>query len=124
MAYGTPASADGVEAYYTHIRRGRPPTDEQLADLKRRYDAIGGLSPLLERTRAQVRGLATRLGDTYAVALGQKHAAPFIEDGVADLLRAGARRVVGVVLAPHYSALSVGEYATRAGHAAGDTPFT
>ena len=63
MAYGTPASPDDVEAYYTHIRRGRPPTPEQLADLVRRYDAIGGTSPLAERTEAQRAGLAAALDE-------------------------------------------------------------
>ena len=114
MAYGTPASPDDVEAYYTHIRRGRPPTPEQLADLTRRYEAIGGISPLLERTRAQVRALAHALGPSYVVELGQKHAAPFIEDGMRALIDAGVSEVIGLVLAPHYSALSVGEYETRA----------
>ncbi|MGH9215878.1 MAG: ferrochelatase, partial [Acidimicrobiales bacterium] len=61
MAYGTPASADDVEAYYTHIRRGRAPSAEQLADLTRRYAAIGGVSPLAERTRDQVAAIATLL---------------------------------------------------------------
>jgi ferrochelatase len=114
MAYGTPASPDDVEAYYTDIRRGRPPTPEQLADLQRRYDAIGGISPLLERTRAQVAGLQAALGGGYRVALGQKHAAPFIEDGRADLIALEVDRIVGLVLAPHYSALSIGQYEDRA----------
>ena len=61
MAYGTPASPDDVEAYYTHIRRGTRPPPEQLADLVRRYDAIGGTSPLAERTEAQRAGLAAAL---------------------------------------------------------------
>jgi len=123
MAYGTPASADDVEAYYTHIRRGRPPTPEQLADLQRRYDAIGGVSPLRARTQAQADTIQAALGDGYVVALGQKHAAPYIEDGVGALVDAGVSRIVGLVLAPHYSALSVGEYAERAGKAA-TVPFT
>ena len=110
MAYGTPASPADVEPYYTHIRRGRPPTDEQLDDLKRRYEAIGGVSPLLARTRAQVAGVQAALGDGFVCALGQKHAAPFIEDGVRELVTHGVSTVVGLVLAPHYSALSVGEY--------------
>ena len=114
MAYGTPASPDDVEAYYTHIRRGRPPSPELLADLKRRYDAIGGISPLAARTRAQVEAVAEALGAGFAVALGQKHAAPFVEDGAGELLAAGAGEVVGLVLAPHYSALSVGQYHDRA----------
>jgi ferrochelatase len=123
MSYGTPGRAEEVEAYYTHIRRGRPPTDEQLADLQRRYEAIGGLSPLTERTRAQAAGVQSALDvtapDTYRVVVGSKHAAPFIEDAVADLVQAGVTRAVGIVLAPHDSELSVGEYAERAGKAAG-----
>lgn len=123
MAYGTPATPDDLEAYYTHIRRGRPPTAELLADLRRRYDAIGGTSPLAARTRAQVAGIGAALGPGHAVALGQKHAAPFIEDGMAEILAAGAEEVVGLVLAPHYSALSVGQYHERAATAAGDAAY-
>ncbi len=117
MAYGSPASPDDVEAYYTHIRRGRPPTTEQLADLRRRYDAIGGISPLRERTEAQRAAIEEHLAGTggdYVVRLGQKHAAPFVEDGVAALAEAGASGIVGVVLAPHWSAASVGQYDARA----------
>jgi ferrochelatase len=114
MAYGTPATLDDVEAYYTHVRRGRPPTPELLADLQRRYEAIGGTSPLLEVTRAQAAGLEAALGDGWVVELGMKHAPPFIEEGMAALAGRGIRRAVGLVLAPHYSALSVGEYAARA----------
>ncbi len=113
MAYGTPATPGDVEAYYTHVRRGRPPTPEQLGDLQRRYGAIGGTSPLLEVTRAQAAGLSAALGDGWEVELGMKHAPPFIEDGMTALADRGVRQVVGLVLAPHYSALSVGEYAAR-----------
>ena len=123
MAYGTPASPGDVEAYYTHVRRGRPPTPDLLADLVRRYEAIGGLSPLARRTAEQVAALATALGDGYVVTLGQKHAAPFVEDGMSRLLAAGVARVVGLVLAPHYSSLSVGEYHERAAASAGATPY-
>jgi ferrochelatase len=113
MAYGTPASPSDVEAYYTHIRRGRPPTPEQIADLRARYEAIGGISPLLAITRAQADRIAAALGDGYVVALGQKHAAPFIEDAVTLLADAGVERIVGVVLAPHHSRGSIDEYAAR-----------
>lgn len=123
MAYGTPAALSDVPAYYTHVRGGRPPSPDLLADLERRYRAIGGTSPLAERTRAQVEAISIALhGEGFVVTLGQKHAAPFVEDGMASLVRAGARRVVGLVLAPHYSALSVGQYhrrAAEAGHAQG-----
>jgi len=124
MAYGTPAGPDDVESYYLDIRRGRPPTPEQLADLVRRYDAIGGVSPLRERTEAQRAALQRALDDRapgrFEVVLGFKHAAPSIEDAVARLRARGITRVVALVLAPHYSAGSVGEYLDRARAAAGD----
>src|SRR5207248_11611117 len=91
MAYGTPATPADVEAYYTHVRRGRPPTPEQLADLQRRYEAIGGTSPLLERTEAQRRGVQAALDQRgeFTVELGMKHASPFIEDGVTAIIARG-----------------------------------
>jgi ferrochelatase len=123
MAYGTPASPDDIEAYYTHIRRGRAPTADQLADLSGRYAAIGGVSPLAEQTRAQARALAAALGPDesggWTVALGNKHAPPFVEDAVAELAGTAAD-IVGLVLTPHYSRGSVGEYHDRAGAAAGE----
>ena len=124
MAYGTPRTPDDIEAYYTHIRRGRPPAPEQLAELTGRYRAIGGTSPLAERTRAQVGGIAAALESAehggWRVALGNKHAAPFVEDAVGEVVAVGAERVVGLVLAPHFSRGSVGEYHARAGAAAAE----
>lgn len=121
MAYGTPRTPDEIEPYYTHIRRGRPPTPELLAELAARYAAIGGVSPLAERTEAQraalARALDERMPGQWRVVLGQKHATPFIEDAVAELARAGVTEAVGLVLAPHYSAFSVGEYQRRASEA-------
>jgi ferrochelatase len=124
MAYGTPATPEDIEPYYTHIRRGRPPTEEQLAELTARYAAIGGISPLAQRTQAQLDGIAAALEAAepgrFVVRLGQKHAAPFIEDAVAELAGLGVERVLGVVLAPHYSGFSVGQYNERAAQAAGE----
>jgi len=122
MAYGTPRTPDDVEAYYTHIRRGRPPTPELLAELKGRYDALGGVSPLAERTEAQRAGLQAALDQRapgrFTAVLGQKHAAPFIEDAVDQVAADGFDRVVGLVLAPHYSGFSVGQYQERLREAA------
>lgn len=119
MAYGTPAGASDVERYYTDIRRGRPPTAEQLAELQRRYDAIGGTFPLAAITAAQVEALRAALGDGYDVTVGFKHASPSIEDAARTLAGRGADRIVGLVLAPHYAGASVGEYARRAASATG-----
>jgi ferrochelatase len=127
MAYGTPADRTDVGPYYTRIRHGRPPSDEQLDDLVRRYDAIGGLSPLATRTDAQVRALAAELArrapGRFDVRLGTKYGAPSIEETVAGFAGDGVRRVIGLVLAPHGSSMSTGEYFTRARAALGDTPL-
>jgi ferrochelatase len=124
MAYGTPRSRDDLLDYYTHIRRGSPPPEELLAELAGRYDAIGGISPLAERTQAQRAAIARALDDRapnrFAVALGQRHAAPFIEDGVAELAGRGVAEIVGLVLAPHFSRASVGQYHERAKTAAAE----
>lgn len=124
MAYGTPAGPEDVESYYLDIRRGRPPTPEQLANLLRRYEAIGGVSPLRERTEAQRAALQTALDERapgrFEVVLGFKHAAPSIEEAVTEVRAAGITRAVALVLAPHYSAGSVGEYFDRARAAVGD----
>lgn len=117
MAYGTPRDRDDIETYYTDIRRGRPPTPELLADLVRRYDRLGGTFPLREITDRQVAALRAGLGDGYAVTLGTKHSTPKVEDGVRELAALGVERIVGLVLAPHYSRFSIGEYADRAAKA-------
>ena len=122
MAYGTPARREDVAAYYTDIRRGRPPTDEQLADLVRRYDAIGGLSPLAERTERQRRAIAQALDETapgqFIVEIGLRHTDPTIEQAIATLADHGVDRIIGLVLAPHYSSMSIAAYLARAKAAA------
>ncbi len=115
MAYGTPESLDDVAGYYTHIRHGRPPSVEQLEDLEGRYRAIGG-SPLRDITTKQAEGLKDRLG--VPVTVGFKHSYPFIADAVASLRDAQIDLAIGLVMAPHYSSMSVGDYARRALNAA------
>ncbi len=120
MSYGTPESLDQIEAYYTHIRRGHPPTPQQLQDLKNRYEAIvGGFFPLRNNTDNQVKALEETLNrehpeTAFTCYQGLKHAHPFVEDGIAQMAEDGIKEAVGVVLAPHYSTMSVGGYVKRA----------
>ncbi|WP_430112759.1 ferrochelatase [Paenibacillus sp. B1-33] len=122
MSYGTPCSMEEIEPYYTHIRRGNPPSAEQLAELKERYEAIvGGVFPLRENTDRQVAGLQHTLDRLtagmdvqYVCYQGLKHAQPYIEDGVAAMAKDGITEAVSIVLAPHYSVMSVGGYNKRA----------
>jgi ferrochelatase len=120
MSYGTPESLDSIEAYYTHIRRGHPPTPEQLADLTDRYASIvGGVFPLRANTNNQVQALEETLNRehpelSFRCYQGLKHASPYVEDGVEAMVRDGIEEAVGIVLAPHYSSMSVGSYTKRA----------
>lgn len=121
MAYGTPRNLDEVEPYYTHIRHGHPPTKELLQNLVDRYQAIGGVSPLNEITEAQANGILERLNasgkGTFRVYLGMKHAAPFIEDAVEQMASDGIEQAISLVLAPHYSTMSIKTYQTAANDA-------
>lgn len=122
MAYGTPRSQEEILPYYTDIRRGRPPTPELLAELTARYDAIGGISPLAQRTESQrdelQRQLDTLEPGRFSVRLGLKHAHPMIEEAVEDFASDGFTELVALVLAPHFSSYSIGQYVGRAREAA------
>jgi protoporphyrin/coproporphyrin ferrochelatase len=130
MAHGTPASPDEIGAFYTRIRRGRPPTPEQLAELEARYAAIGGTSPLAERTAVQVAGIAAALEadfpGSFVVRYGAKHTEPTIEAAATALAGEDLSGVVGVVLTPHRASMGSDEYLGRAAaalSAAGGPPF-
>jgi protoporphyrin/coproporphyrin ferrochelatase len=119
MAYGTPYKEDDIEPYYTHIRHGRKPSDEQLQDLKDRYKAIGGISPLARITEEQAKAIEKKLNEMqdeyeYKAYIGLKHITPFIEDAIAEMAKDGVKEAVSLVLAPHYSTFSVKSYNTRA----------
>ncbi|HEU5003072.1 MAG TPA: ferrochelatase [Actinomycetota bacterium] len=113
MAYGGPRSTDEVEAYYTDIRGGRKPSPEALADLVARYERIGGLSPLPQITQRQAAALGDELGDGYQTYVGMKHWHPFVREAVEQIAADGHDRVIGLVLAPHYSKMSIGGYEQR-----------
>ncbi|TDQ42014.1 ferrochelatase [Aureibacillus halotolerans] len=119
MAYGTPYEEKDIEDYYTHIRRGRVPSPEMLADLTDRYKAIGGVSPLARITIEQGEALARELNERddskeYILYIGLKHITPFIEEAVDQMKADGISEAVSIVLAPHYSTFSVKSYNGRA----------
>lgn len=113
MAYGTPQTLDEVEPYFTDIRGGRRPSDEELKTLRARYEAVGGRTPLVAITERQAQGAKRVLRDqrfAVQVYVGMKHWHPFIRETVDRIGRAGHRRIVAVPLAPFYSTVSTGGY--------------
>jgi protoporphyrin/coproporphyrin ferrochelatase len=119
MAYGTPYKEEDLERYYTHIRRGRKPSEEMVAELRDRYVAIGGISPLAKITLEQAKSLESYLNKIqdeieFKMYLGLKHIEPFIEDAVQQMHHDGISEAVSIVLAPHFSTFSVKSYNGRA----------
>src|SRR4029077_2247729 len=110
MAYGSPERLADVPKYYADIRGGRPVAPENLADLVERYRRLGiedssPLNAITEQTRAALEREVGR-----PVLTGMKHWTPRIAEAAEAALEGGATTVVGLVLAPHYSALSIKGY--------------
>jgi protoporphyrin/coproporphyrin ferrochelatase len=110
MAYGGPAALDEIPGYLADIRHGRPTPRAVLDEITQNYRAIGGSSPLLAVSQRQVGALAAELGGDYRCYLGMRHWAPWIEEVVGEMVEDGIAHAVSVVLAPHFSALSVARY--------------
>ena len=124
MAYGTASGPDDVERYYTDIRGGRAPSPKHLRELLERYAAIGNRFPLLEITTEQARGLEDELNRSEPGAfrsyLGMKHSSPFIAETVERMRNDGIERAIGIVMAPHWSGMSVETYVDRVRSEVGD----
>lgn len=114
LAYGSPESPDDVEPYFRHIRGGRAPSPEAVQHLRHRYEIVGGRTPLLAITTDTARELQAvldrRAPGEYRTYVAMKHWHPYIADVVPRLAADGMRRVIALVLAPHYSRMSVGGY--------------
>jgi ferrochelatase len=121
MAYGSPERLADVPAYYADIRGGRPIPQELMEDLVERYRRLGiedgsPLNSITEETRA---ALERALADV-PVFTGMKHWTPRIAEAADVALAGGADTVVGVVLAPHYSSMSIAGYRQQLEGAVGD----
>jgi len=113
MAYGGPDNLEEVEPYLMDVRGYRPTSPEIVHEVRERYREIGGRSPILERTRAQARALEAVLnikGQDFKAFVGMRHWHPFIKDTLAEMCNQGIARTVGLVMAPHYSRMSIEAY--------------
>lgn len=112
MAYGTPDSTEWMPYYLSDIRGGRPMSEEFIQEFRHRYELIGG-SPLSALTYDQAKKTAEELqrrGFDWPVYLGMRHWSPWIKDTVGQMHMHGIEEAVGIVLAPHYSSMSIGRY--------------
>jgi protoporphyrin/coproporphyrin ferrochelatase len=113
MTYGSPAAdLHDLPAYLAAVRGGREPSDELVAEFRRRYRLIGG-SPLIEITRAQARAVEARLredGVDAAARVGMRFSAPSIADGLREVASLGCNTVAAIVMSPQYSDLLMGGY--------------
>lgn len=115
MAYGTPSSVDRMQCYLSDIRGGRPMSEEFVAEFRHRYELIGG-SPLTGLTYDQAKKTSDVLrqrGYDWPVYIGMRHWSPWIKDAVGQMYLHGIEEAVGIVMAPHYSSMSIGRYWTK-----------
>lgn len=113
MAYGGPNHLDEVEPYLMDVRGYRPTSPEIIHEVRERYREIGGRSPILERTRAQAHALEAALRDdneSFQVFVGMKHWHPFLKETLAEMCDQEIEHAVGLVMAPHYSRMSIEGY--------------
>lgn len=113
MAYGGPDKLEDVEPYLLDVRGYRPTSQEIIHEVRERYREIGGRSPILERTKAQADALESALnvnGGKFKAYVGMRHWHPFIKDTLEEMQSQGIERAVGLVMAPHYSRMSIGAY--------------
>lgn len=121
MAYGGPGSLDEVEPYLRDVRGYRPTPESIIHEVRQRYLEIGGRSPILERTQAQAEALQAALqakGLAFKAVVGMRHWHPYIKDALKTMYDEGIRRLVGLVMAPHYSRMSIGAYFKKVEEAA------
>lgn len=126
LAYGSPEKTEDVEAYYTHIRGGRAPSAEAVQDLRKRYDLLGGKTPLKAITEKVAGLLEQELRERQVerpVYIGMKHWHPYIADTVQRMIADGITETVAVALAPHYSKMSIGAYKNAVEKAASGSPL-
>src|SRR5437879_676034 len=95
------------------VRVGRSTKPELVEEIRTRYAKIGGRSPLRELTEAQAAGLTRALGPRFPTYVGMRHWHPYIKETVERIVAQGHRRLVGIVMAPHYSAMSIGAYENK-----------
>ena len=113
MAYGGPGNLEEVEPYLMDVRGYRPTSSEIVHEVRERYREIGGRSPILERTQAQadaIQSVLNERGEEFKVFVGMRHWHPFIQDTLADMRAQGIEQTVGLVMAPHYSRMSIQAY--------------
>ena len=111
LSYGSPSSKDDLVPYMTSIRRGRVPTEGEIANLTKRYDAIGQWENVELQTMAecQYKTLLTLL-PTMPSAIGFLHMKPSIADAVDSLVQQGVEHIIAIVTAPFFTALGTGAY--------------
>ena len=118
MAYGTAPALEeaAIRQFLRHVLqfyRRAEPSDEEVRDLQRRLESVGG-SPLYgitDRIAVGVQnGLDVRSPGEFVVRTAMKHSPPFIEDVVCEIARLGVTEAVGVALAPFRSRLSTDSY--------------
>jgi ferrochelatase len=121
-AHGAPERVEDVEEYLKYVRGGRPGSPQILEEVRHRFEAIGGASPLLRWTRAQAEALERVLG--VPVFYGMRNWHPFLRETMDCIRQSGVERLAAISMAPQFSEMSVGLYVKRTREAAEEVGVT
>lgn len=130
LAYGGPDKLEDVRPYLLDVRHHRPTSEEIFTEVEERYELIGGRSPILELTKAQADGIEHALnaqapeGETWKAWIGMRHWHPYIAETMEEMQAAGVENAVTIVMAPHYSSMSIGAYNMKVEEARGEIETT
>ncbi len=131
LAFGCPDSPESIEPFITNIMAGRKPSPEQLQKIKERYLKIGGHSPLLDITRKQAEALEAALnrgkgqgarGKEFKIFVGMRHWHPFIKDTLKEIVNSGAKKIIAIIMSPHYSKFIADGYTKAINDAKAELP--
>lgn len=110
VAHGTVEKLDDMPEFLANIRHGRPAPPELVREVTRRYEAIGGRSPLLDVTHDVAKKLEQELAVPVRVAM--RLFRPYVKDVLTGLAKEGFTHVLVLPLAQH-SAHVYGEHAKK-----------
>ncbi len=106
VAFGGPTQPEEIRPFLANVLQGVPVPPERLEEAARHYETLGGRSPITELTFRQAKSLAALLereGPALPVYVGMRYWHPFVAEAVAQMVRDGVRRAVGLIMAAHDS---------------------
>jgi len=100
LAHGAPECLEDLPAFLARVL-GAPAPPALIAEVRARYERIGGASPLTAVSRRQAEALSQRL--SLPVFLGMRYWRPFLDEALSQARSDGIHRLIALHAAPQFS---------------------